>query len=94
MLRPAAAYETVLMEKFKQHCYDEDMIYYTGTLGFCEPTIWKNDEYGNCRQYVIINNRNEVIGYFLIITIMLLKVLVILDYSLLTEGIQLSELIF
>lgn len=30
MLRPAAAYETVLMEKFKQHCYDEDMIYYTG----------------------------------------------------------------
>ena len=28
MLRPAAAYETVLMEKFKQHCYDEDMIYY------------------------------------------------------------------
>lgn len=64
MLRPAAAYETVLMEKFKQHCYYEDMIYYTGTLGFCEPTIWKNDEYGNCRQYVIINNRNEVIGYF------------------------------
>lgn len=64
MLRPAAAYETVLMEKFKQHCYDEDMMYYTGTLGFCEPTIWKNDEYGNCRQYAIVNNENEVIGYF------------------------------
>lgn len=64
MLKPAAAYELELIEKFKQHYYDEDMIYYTGTLGPCELTIWKNDENGTCRQYVIVNNDNEVIGYF------------------------------
>lgn len=61
MLVPAILYKDEIQKRFAKYAYDEDMIYYTGYLGFSLPTFDDNGD-GNCYQYAIVDN-DKLIGY-------------------------------
>lgn len=62
MLVPAILYKTEIEEQMKKYIYTEDMTYYTGWLGFSQPTI-DADSDGRCYQYAIVDG-DTLIGYF------------------------------
>lgn len=62
MLVPAILYKAEIEEQMKKYIYTEDMTYYTGWLGFSQPTI-NTDGDGRCYQYAIVDG-DKLIGYF------------------------------
>ena len=62
MLVPAILYKDEIHHRIAEYAYSEDMIYYTGYLGFSLPTFDNNSD-GDCYQYAIVDN-DKLIGYF------------------------------
>ena len=62
MLVPAIIYKDEMCKRFLQYAYSDDMINYTGYLGFSAPTIEENND-GSRYQYAIVDN-GKLIGYF------------------------------
>ena len=62
MLVPAILYKDEIHHRIAEYAYSEDMIYYTGYLGFSLPTFDDNSD-GGCYQYAIVDN-GKLIGYF------------------------------
>ena len=62
MLVPAILYKDEIHNRIAEYAYNEDMIYYTGYLGFSLPTFDNNSD-GDCYQYAIVDN-GKLIGYF------------------------------
>ena len=61
MLKPAAMYKDILMEKFTSVLYTEDYYYYCGYPGTGLPEIVIED---GTYSYAIIDKNNNVIGFF------------------------------
>ena len=61
MLKPAAMYKDILMEKFTSVLYTEDYYYYCGYPGTGLPEIIIED---GTYSYAIIDKNNNVIGFF------------------------------
>ena len=62
MLVPAIIYKDEICKRFLKYAYSEDMINYTGYLGYSMPTIAEENN-GNLYQYAIVDN-DRLIGYF------------------------------
>lgn len=62
MLKPAILYKDEIKKELLKYNYTEDMMYYTGYLGYSLPRIDEENN-GNLYQYAIVEN-DKLIGYF------------------------------
>ena len=62
MLVPAILYKDEICKMFQKYAYSEDMINYTGYLGYSTPTIAEEND-GSLYQYAIVDS-DRLIGYF------------------------------
>lgn len=62
MLYPAILYTDEIRKEFAKYIYTDDMIYYTGYLGYSLPQI-ENKSDGDVYKYAIVDN-GKLIGYF------------------------------
>ena len=62
MLVPAILYKDEICKRFKKYSYSEDMINYTGYLGYSTPIIAEEND-GSLYQYAIVDN-DRLIGFF------------------------------
>lgn len=62
MLKPATLYKNEIQKKMAEYSYSDDMMYYTGWIGFSLPDISENSN-GSTYQYAIVDN-DKLIGYF------------------------------
>ena len=61
MLKPAAMYKDILMEKFTSILYTEDYYYYSGYPCAVLPKIYLEE---NIYSYAIVDKNDNVIGFF------------------------------
>ena len=62
MLVPAILYKDEIRKSFLKYIYSDDMIKYTGYLGYSTPEIAEEND-GSLYQYAIVDN-DRLIGYF------------------------------
>lgn len=62
MLKPATLYKNEIQKKMVEYKYSDDMLYYTGWIGFSLPDISENSN-SSTYQYAIVDN-DKLIGYF------------------------------
>lgn len=63
MLKPAILYKEQIEKEFMKYQYTMDMFYETGSLESWIPDIKANSD-GYKYDYAIVNNKEELIGYF------------------------------
>lgn len=62
MLKPAVLYKEEIQKELAKHNYTENMMFYTGYLGYSVANIEKAND-GDLYQYAIVEN-DKLIGYF------------------------------
>ena len=62
MLKPAVLYKEEIQRHILSHAYDDEMLLYTGMLGYGVPNF-ENDNDGCLYQYAILDG-DKLIGYF------------------------------
>lgn len=61
MLKPAIIYKEEIMQRFRERAYTDDMLYYSGGLGFSPPEI-DDDPDGSTFRYAIVDG-GKAVGY-------------------------------
>lgn len=62
MLKPATLYKNEILKKMAEYKYSDDMLYYSGWIGFSLPDISENSN-GSNYQFAIVDG-DKLIGYF------------------------------
>ena len=64
MLIPAIMYKDEIERRSKSLCYSDEAFYYGDGLGQNYIQVQMDDDYGELFQYAIIDESNDLIGYF------------------------------